>query len=125
MSEDPRITTMRQQLGRLEVIKARANADYMQALENGDDTTACEAAQEYADADEKRVSLLNTAQRIAYAEQAAAPREPSREERMAKPLDRMDWNDVWEISKSKYGDPDPERFRAAIAHVQNNPTRGR
>jgi hypothetical protein len=126
MSEDPRITTMRQQLGRLETVKARANADYMQALENGDDDSACMAAQEYANADQERVNLLNTAQRIAYAEQAAAPQQPSREQLNAMKLEDMTepqrhW---WFSQQSKHGF-DNDSYQLGKIHVQNNPSRGR
>jgi hypothetical protein len=125
-NEDPRITTMRQQLGRLETVKARANADYMQALENGDDDSACMAAQEYANADQERVNLLNTAQRIAYSEQAAVPRQPSREELNNMRLEDMtepqrEW---WFSQQSKHGF-DRDGYLAGKIHVANNPTRGR
>jgi len=125
-NEDPRITTMRQQLGRLETVKARANADYMQALENGDDDSACVAAQEYANADQERVNLVNTAQRIAYAEQVSAPRQPTREELNAMPIEQMteDQRHWWFSQQSKHGF-DSDAYRAGKIHVATNPSRGR
>jgi hypothetical protein len=123
MEEDPRVTYGRQQLADLNVRMTRANADFTEAVNNGDDERAKWATQEYANADQERQNLVNTWQRLAYAEAAAVQRQPSAEQINSMRIEEMtepqrQW---WFSQQSKHGF-DNDSYQLGKIHVQNNPS---
>jgi hypothetical protein len=69
-------------------------------------------------------NMMNLYNRYWHSQNPPQPPEPTKEERMAKPWDRMNYADVWEMSKSKYGPPDEAMFRAGMADAQRRRARG-
>jgi len=68
--------------------------------------------------------LMNLYSQYWHSQNPPVPPPPTLEERRAKPWEKMDYSDVWEISKSKYGPPDEAMFRAGIAEAQRRRARG-
>jgi len=122
--DDEALRIGRQQVARIDAGLARANADYQEAMTNGDDATAQDAMQQYADLSAQRNNLVGAYHQQVAAEQAAAPRELSAEEKAARPLSHMTYQDAYELAQtSRYG-VDDNAFRAGIAEVQRRRSRG-
>jgi hypothetical protein len=70
---------------------------------NGDHDAAAECIQQIADLDSARANLTQLYQNYVQSQTPATPPEPSAEERLARPINRMDWSDVVEMTRgSKY-----------------------
>jgi hypothetical protein len=123
MSQDDfYIAAGRRQLAVLEAARASALADLQSHRLNGDQESAAETIQTLAGLDAQSREL--TALYNQYAASQTPPPPPTLEERRAKPWERMDYSDVWEMSRSKYGPPDEASFRAGIAEAQRRRSRG-
>ena len=118
----------RQRFAELEASRAQILADLHQAKASGDAYQAADAVQRLADLDAAARNLADLHDRYARSQNPPPPPEISRDERMAKPLDRMDWSDALELAKtSKYGQdlkPDDPNVRAGYAEVQRRRARG-
>ncbi len=124
MSEDPRITAVRAQLGNLAVRMKRADAEFTEASNSGDNEAAGQWAQEYANANTDRINLLAEVQRQMAAEQAAQAQAPTAEQINAKRIEDMseperEW---WMSQQSKHGF-DRDGYARGKAYVQQNPVR--
>ena|SRR6516165_5584635 len=106
------------------VERAEALASLERAKSMGDTTTAGQAVSQIAALDAESANMMNLYQRYQYSQNPPQPAPPTLEERRAKPWEKMDYSDVWEISRSKYGPPDEAMFRAGIAEAQRRRARG-
>jgi hypothetical protein len=101
MADDWYVERGRQRLAALRAGRAQCIADLEAAKRDGDADAADSAIANLADIDQQErntISLYNQ-----YAASQAPPPEPSLEERRARPIDRMDWNDIVEMTRqSKY-----------------------
>jgi hypothetical protein len=88
----------------------------------GSQDDAASALQDLATIDSQIRDLADLGHR--YNQSQTPPPPPTLEERRAKPWEKMDYSDVWEMSKSKYGPPDEASFRAGIAEAQRRRQRG-
>jgi hypothetical protein len=120
--DDFYVAAGRRQLAVLEAAKAAALSDLQAHRLNNDAESAAETIQTIAGLDAQTREL--TALYNQYAASQAPPQEPSDEERAAKPLNRMNYQDVYAMLKhSKYG-IDDAAFREGIAEVQRRRARG-
>jgi hypothetical protein len=106
----------------LQAGRDEAVANLSNARRCGDEETAAENISYIAEID-ARIRDLNDLCNRHIASQTPPP-PPTLEERRAKPWEKMDYSDVWEMSKSKYGPPDEASFRAGIAEAQRRRQRG-
>jgi hypothetical protein len=86
---DEMIASGNRQLEKLDAAMAQANAEYHSAKVNDDPDTQDAALQTLCDLDQQRANLWNAYNRQLAAAYAAAPRQPSREELNAMPLEHM------------------------------------
>jgi hypothetical protein len=85
----------------LEAARAAAVADIQAHRVNGDQESMAEAIQTVANLDADLANLNNLYSR--YTQSQQPPPEPSKEEREARPWNRMDWQDVVNLARqSKY-----------------------
>ena len=111
-------------LKEIAVERADALASLERARLNSDYDSAGAAVSTIAALDAESANMMNLYQRYQYSQNPPQPAPPTLEERRAKPWEKMDYSDVWEISKSKYGPPDEAMFRAGIAEAQRRRARG-
>jgi hypothetical protein len=126
MSDDFYIAAGRRQMAVLEAAKASAQADLQSHRLNGDQESAAETIQTIATLDAQAREL--TALYNQYAASMAPPPEPSAEERAARPISRMDWSDVVEMTRqSKYAKnirPDDPNMIAGYNEAMRRRQRG-
>jgi|SRR5215475_5665024 len=114
----------RQRVQRLDASAAQARADLEQAKANADYESADVAVQTLADLEAQKRNVIDLHQQYVASQTPPAPVELTQEEKHAKPWDRMDYGDVWEMSQnSKYG-VDENAFRAGMAEVARRRARG-
>jgi hypothetical protein len=94
---DDYIEAGRRRYAVLEAARAQATADIQAHRVNGDQDAMSEAIQTLANLDADMASLNNLYSR--YAASQAPPPEPSKEERLARPWNKMDWTDVVEMTR--------------------------
>jgi hypothetical protein len=124
MAQDWYVEAGEQRLADINAQRSQAVADLEAAKVRYDGDSAGDAIQRIADCDAQRANLMNLYTQYWHSQNPPQPPEPSAEERMAKPLDRMNYGDVYEMLKhSKYG-VDDNAFRAGIAEVQRRRARG-
>jgi hypothetical protein len=110
----------RQRLQQLDANKAQCLADLQQAKAASDYDTAGQAVQEIANIEAQKQNIVALHQQYVASQRVPQAPELSQEERHAKPADRMDWSDVYEMSqKSKHG-VDDDAFRAGCNYVIAN-----
>jgi hypothetical protein len=121
--DDFYIAAGRRQMAVLEAAKASAQADLQSHRLNGDQESAAEAIQTIATLDAQAREL--TALYNQYAASMAPPPEPSKEELMARPADRMSYGDIYKILKTstRHG-IDDNAFREGMAEVARRRARG-
>jgi hypothetical protein len=122
-NDDFYIQAAQQRLNVIEAEKAACLADLQSHRLNGDADSAGDAVQRLANLESEKsnvVALVNQ-----YAASQAPPPPLSQEERMAKPWDKMDYSDAYELAKSgsRFG-IDDDAFRRGIAEVQKRRARG-
>jgi hypothetical protein len=86
-------------LQQLNASRAAELADLEVHRLNADQDAAAESIQRIADLDAARQNLVDLHQRYVAASTPATPPEPSPEERAARPISRMDWSDVVEMTR--------------------------
>jgi hypothetical protein len=122
MADDWYVKVGRQRMAEISAGRAQAQADLELAKRDGDEYAAGAAIQNLADMDQLQNNLARLYDQYIASQQP--PPEPSREERLAKPLNRMNYGDVYEMLKhSKYG-VDHDAFREGIAEVARRRARG-
>jgi hypothetical protein len=101
--DDFYIEAGRQRLAVLEAARTAALADLQAHEVNGDRDAAAEAVQTIANLDVEMQNLGGLYQRYQASVNPPLPPEPSKEERAARPVSRMDWQDVINLARtSKY-----------------------
>lgn len=117
-----------QRMQTLEAGRAQALANLEQAKASADYDSAGEAIQNIADIEAEKANLVRLHQQYVQSQQPAAPPELSSEERAAKPLERMSWNDALDLAKtSKYAKDlswDDPNVRAGYFEAQRRRARG-
>jgi hypothetical protein len=102
----------------LEAARAAAVADIQAHRVNGDQESMAEAIQTVANLDADLANLNNLYSR--YTQSQQPPPEPSKEEREARPWNRMDWQDVVNLARqSKYAREGADR---GVSDVRHRPT---
>jgi len=117
MSEDFYSDAARRQMELIRVERSAAAADLESARANSDYDTAATAVQQIANLDAAAANLGNLYQRHVQSQQPPAPIELSAEEKAAKPVNRMDYRDVYEMAKTSKHGVDDNAFRAGMAEV--------
>lgn len=122
MSNDWYVEQGRARMAQISAQRSQAVADLEQAKAYEDDDSARMAIQQIADLDLAAQSLTSLYNR--HVASQTPPPEPSKEERAARPWDRMDRQDQWNLANSgKYG-ADPNAFMAGEAEVARRRARG-
>ena len=115
-------------MDRIEADRAQALADLQTAKATGDYESAGFAVQQIANLDSEARNLATLHSRYQASQQPPVAPEISREERMARPLDKMDYNDALSLAQtSKYGKGlthDDPNVAAGYAEVQRRRARG-
>jgi hypothetical protein len=117
-SDDWYTEQARAQWAQLSAEKAQVLARIEDAKANG--YSAASEVQELADVEAKRANLTMLHEQYRASQQAPAQPELSAEERYAKPIERMNYNDVYEMAATSKHGVDLESFRRGIAHVQRS-----
>ena len=89
----------RRRLEQLSANRAAQIADLEAHRLNGDHDAAAECIQQIADLDAAKQNLTDLYSRYAQSQQPPQQPEPSPEERAARPINRMDWSDVVEMTR--------------------------
>jgi hypothetical protein len=114
----------RTQIQRLDASRAQALADLAAAKANSDYDSAGLAVQELADIEAKKANVVALHEQYVRSQTPVEAPELSQEEKHAKPIERMDYADVYEMANtSKYG-VDENLFRAGMAEVQRRRAKG-
>ena len=112
----------------LEAQRMRELAELQAAKAAGDEDSAASAILGIANIDAAKRNLVQLTNEYAQSMSPQAPPLVSKEERAAKPLDRMDYNDALELARgSRYGrtlDHNDPNVRAGYAEVQRRRARG-
>jgi hypothetical protein len=111
-----------QRLAALRAGRAQCVADLELARRDNDSDATDAAIANLADIDQQEANTISLYNRYVQSQQPPPP--PTLEERRAKPWEKMDYSDVWEMSRSKYGPPDEAMFRAGIAEAAKRRSRG-
>jgi hypothetical protein len=126
MAEDWYVEIGRQRLAELNAGRAQALADLELAKSTADHDAASTAMQNIADIDQAQANLGRLYDQ--YARSMQPPPEPSKEERAARPIHRMDWSDVVEMTRqSKYAkniQPNDPNLIAGWQEAQRRRQRG-
>jgi hypothetical protein len=114
----------RQQVAKIDAALTRATADYQEAVTSGDEETAGLAMQNYADLAAQKNNLLSAYHQQLAAEQAAQPRQLTREQVNAMNLEDMgpEVRKWWMSQQSKHGF-DPNAYDAGVEFARQNPVR--
>jgi len=107
----------RQQLQRLNADRAQTLANLENAKSQSDYELAGDAVQQLADIEAKKQNLISLHDQYVRSQTPVEPPEPTPEERHAKPIERMDYGDVWEMCKNSKHGVDEDGFRAGMAEV--------
>src|SRR5262245_7014908 len=112
----------RQRLQEISAQRAQALADLEQYKASADYQSAASSVQQIAnlDAESRNIAALHQQ----YVASQTPPQQPelTREERFAKPLDRMDYFDVWDLVKDHGADL--EKFKEGIVEVARRRAQG-
>ncbi len=102
-NDDWYIQQGRNRLQQIAYARASAVADLEGAKVSYDDDAAGSALQTIADLDAQRANLMGLYQQYWNSQHPPAPPQPSAEERKARTWDRMDWQDIVDMTRtSKY-----------------------
>jgi hypothetical protein len=123
MADDFYLRSGARQYQVLQAGRAAALADLESHKLNGDHDSAAETIQQIATIDTAMRDLNDLQNR--YVQSQQPPPEPSREERLAKPINKMTYADVYEMCKSgsKHG-VDDAAFVAGIHEAARRRARG-
>jgi hypothetical protein len=103
MADDWLIEQGRDRMAEISAARAQAVADLERAKASYDTDSARSAIQTIADLDRQRADLTALYDQYVRSQNPPAPPEPSAEERKARSWDRMDWQDIVDLTRqSKY-----------------------
>jgi hypothetical protein len=115
-----------ERLGQINAARSQAVADLERAKSEYDDSAAMDAIQQIADLDQAAASLNALYSR--YTASQTPPPQPSQEERKARTWDRMDWQDIVDMTRqSKYAKnirPDDPNMIAGYQEAMRRRGRG-
>jgi hypothetical protein len=126
MADDYYIEVGRQRLAEINAQRQQALADLEQAkVSDPYSETASDALQRIADCDAQRANMMNLYQQYWHSQNPPQPPEPTREELMAKPMDRMSHQDMYRLlqGQTKRG-IDDAGYLAGIREVAARRARG-
>ena len=123
-SDDYYTHLARQQIQRLDASKAQTLADLAAAKANSDYDSAGMAVQELADIEAKKQNIVALHDQYVRSQTPVEPPELTAEERHAKPWDKMDYADVWEMCQNSAHGVDENAFRSGMAEVARRRARG-
>jgi hypothetical protein len=128
MADDFYSFAANQRLAQIEAQRAQSLADLANAKANSDYESAAASVQQIANLEAEKTNVANLHRSYVASQTPPTPPELSAEERAAKPLHRMDFNDGLELARtSKYGKPldwnDPH-VRAGYAEAMARRARG-
>jgi hypothetical protein len=121
-SDDFYSYSAKHRLQQINADRAQALANLEQAKAAADYDTASDAVQQIANLDAESRNLHDLHSRYVTSQRAPEAPELTREERFAKPWERMDYGDVWDMVKDHGADP--EAFRQGMAEVARRKARG-
>jgi hypothetical protein len=124
MAEDWYVEAGQQRLNDISAQRSQAMADLEAAKVRYDSDGASDAIQRIADCDAQRANLMNLYNQYWHSQNPPAPPPQTKEQLHAKPWEQMNYADVWEMSRSKYGPPDEGMFRAGMAEAARRRARG-
>jgi hypothetical protein len=128
MADDFYLQAGSQRLAQIEAERAAALADLAAYKANHDQDSAAASIQQIANLDVEAANLNNLYQRYQQSQNPPAPPEPSKEERAARPIHRMDWSDVVDMTRqSKHArdiKPDDPNLIAGWQEAQRRRQRG-
>ena len=127
-SDDFYTYSARQRLQQINAGRAHALADLEVAKEQADYDSAGAAVQQIADLEAQRQSLVNLHDQYIRSQQPPEQPEVTAEERFARPLERMTWEDGLDVSRnSQYGkdlDANDPNVQAGFREVMRRRARG-
>ena len=128
MSDDWYIEMGRNRLAQINADRAEHLASLERAKANYDHDAAAYAISEIANCDAQRANLSALYDQYIRSQNPPRPPEPTKEERAARPISAMDWNDVVEMTRqSKYAKdirPDDPNMIAGWNEAQRRRARG-
>jgi hypothetical protein len=117
-----------QRLAQIEAMRAQALADLATSKANSDYESAAASVQTIANLEAEKANVANLHRSYVASQTPPTPPELSAEEKAAKPLHRMNWQDGLDLAKtSKYGKTlswDDPHVRAGLAEAQARRRRG-
>lgn len=105
-------------LAMIEAERASALADLAAHRANSDYESAGNAIQQVANLDSERANLVQLYNSYVQSQTPVSPPELSAEEKAAKPVNRMDYRDVYEMAKGSKHGVDDDAFRQGMAEVR-------
>ena len=127
-SDDFYTYSARQRLQQINAGRAQALADLEVAKAQADYNSAGAAVQQIADLEAQRQSLVNLHDQYIRSQQPPEQPEVTAEERFARPLERMTWEDGLDVSRnSQYGkdlDANDPNVQAGFREVMRRRARG-
>ena len=127
-SDDFYTYSARQRLQQINAGRAQALADLEVAKAQADYDFAGAAVQQIADLEAQRQSLVNLHDQYIRSQQPPEQPEVTAEERFARPLERMTWEDGLDVSRnSQYGkdlDANDPNVQAGFREVMRRRARG-
>jgi hypothetical protein len=128
MAKDWYVEQGRARMQQISAARASAVADLQMAKSAYDDDSATIAIQTIADVDAQRANLSALYDQYVRSQYPPQPPEPTKEERAARPLHAMDWNDIVDMTRqSKYARnirPDDPNMIAGWQEAQRRRARG-
>jgi hypothetical protein len=128
MADDFYLQAGSQRLAQIEAERAAALADLAAYKANHDQESAAQSIQQIANLDVELANLGNLYQRYQQSQNPPPVPEPSPEERAGRPISRMDWSDVVEMTRqSKYAKnirPDDPNLIAGWNEAMRRRSRG-
>jgi hypothetical protein len=117
------IASANRQLERLDTQWLKADAQFREARLEGDEASMDYAIQERANIEQQKQAIYDAYNRGVAAYYANMPRQPTREELNAMPLERMteEQRHWWFSQQSRHGF-DNDAYAAGKIHVYNNPS---
>jgi hypothetical protein len=117
-----------QRLAQIEAQRAQSLADLANAKANADYESAASSVQQIANLETEKANVVALHQQYIQSQQSPVQQELSAEEKAARPLSRMTWQDGLDLAKtSKYGKTlswDDPHVRAGYAEAQARRRRG-
>jgi hypothetical protein len=123
---DPVVEDAQNTLADIQAELEQAQLEYKQAARYGDEAVKRDALRRMGNLNAEYTNAAQLANQYWRSQHPPAPPPETIEQKIAKPLDRMGWGDVYEMCKrgSKYGVSDAD-FQAGMAEIQRNPSRNR